>query len=597
MNTYKISGKVTDSDEKAVAQAEVRFVSGLATLGATPSAVIVSTEPIEWTSEVTGFTGDRWAAYAKYVAQSVAGLSYAEFKPQVVVKNPQLFASGFRFQDYLSYLLPVSPARNDGVVWDRVLAQFHGTRWDCWQQYVAGKVVGLDWPSFREAVANENPWLVQDGYTFRSEKEYKLPRTLGLDEFAVVTTTSSTGRYVVDALPAGDYRVEVILDGELVDTSHLTVAGDRPYDISISTIFPLIAAAAAPAGFVKRSGTRFLLNGQPFGRFVGFNMQALVHYGKGDIGEMAFSVPQHQQAQLAAARQIGARVVRVFLPVKNRSAQEVGDRLEALFSLIHSDFKGIYLIVALTNLYNNFGQFPQGDEKFFENIFNILQRPFFDRGYETNYLPFVRDIVTRFKGEPNIFAWEPGNELMCAQDPGLFVRFMKDITARIKELDPNHMVTTGMKSTQHSDMLIASNQHLRKELYGSPQIDFVTVHSYTRNKHAPNRPDDEDVFKDIELAQAFGKPLLVEEAGIVRLPRDNSNGEACDDGADRSDMLKDHLKRWFDIPETCGFLQWGFTVDRNTGDGDGCSGLVNGLHSDFQSMISVYSHFAIDLAN
>jgi len=75
MNTFKISGKVTDSDEKAVAQAVVRFVSDLATLGATPSAIVVWPEPIEWTSEVTGFTGDRWTAYAKYVAQRVAGLS------------------------------------------------------------------------------------------------------------------------------------------------------------------------------------------------------------------------------------------------------------------------------------------------------------------------------------------------------------------------------------------------------------------------------------------------------------------------------------------------------------------------------------------
>ena len=162
MNTFNISGKVTDSDGKAVAQAAVRFVSDLATLGATPGAVAVLPEAIEWTSEVTRFNGDRWPAYEKYVAQSVAGLSYAEFKIQVVVKNPQLLASDYRFKAYLSYLLPASPAGNDGVVWDRVLAQFQGARWDCWQQHVAGKVVGLDWPSFREAVAKENRALVQN---------------------------------------------------------------------------------------------------------------------------------------------------------------------------------------------------------------------------------------------------------------------------------------------------------------------------------------------------------------------------------------------------------------------------------------------------
>lgn len=336
--------------------------------------------------------------------------------------------------------------------------------------------------------------------------------------------------------------------------------------------------------FVQRSGTRFVHNGQTFQRFIGINLQGLVHYG--DIQEMVLSQPGHRLQQLQAARNMGARVVRVFLANRKRAPVVVVERLRQVLKLIEQHNLDLYVIPALTNFYHNWGQFVQGDDEFYQNHNNmtLLAPLFFQEGFRRNYLPYVEQIVSALRDEPRILAWEIGNEMKAEQDPHSFVRFNQTVAARIKALDPNHMVTTGMKSTQHAWM--EHEPTLRRELYGTDTIDFITVHSY---ENGPAADDDGDsaVYQDADLARELGKPLVVEEAGIFK----TMHGHAVDRGAE----LDRHMARWLDELGAYGYMQWGFD-SLPVGDGDRDVGMVRGDH-DWDDLYRRYQVRAQKLAH
>ena len=350
----------------------------------------------------------------------------------------------------------------------------------------------------------------------------------------------------------------------------------------------VVQAEAQPASvssfdFVQRQGNQFVHRGERFPRFIGVNVQGLVHYG--DIGDMPLSQPGHRLQQLQAAHSMGARVVRVFLANHRRPPGVVVERMRKVLALIEHNHLDLYVIPALTNLYHNWGQFVQGDEHFFQNIHNmtLLSPDFFRDGFRRNYMPFVEQIVHELRNEPRIFAWEIGNELKAEGDPDAFVRFNHAVARRIKEIDPHHMVTTGMKSTQHAWM---EHKHdLRRQLYATEDIDFVTVHSY-ENGPAEDDHGDSAVYADAHLAREVGKPLVVEEAGIFK----HHNGQGIDRGAE----LEKHLARWLDQEGAYGYMQWGFDSLR-IGDGDDHVGMVRD-HHDWDDLYRRYQARAQRLA-
>ncbi len=49
---FTLVGRVTDTNGRALANAVLRFISDLATLGATPQAVVAAQPTINWTREL-----------------------------------------------------------------------------------------------------------------------------------------------------------------------------------------------------------------------------------------------------------------------------------------------------------------------------------------------------------------------------------------------------------------------------------------------------------------------------------------------------------------------------------------------------------------
>ena len=68
-----------------------------------------STAPtVAWERNLTGFDGSRWDGWRRFVQGKVSGLTWAQFREEVMAHNPPLAAEGGRFRGDAAYLLPRS---------------------------------------------------------------------------------------------------------------------------------------------------------------------------------------------------------------------------------------------------------------------------------------------------------------------------------------------------------------------------------------------------------------------------------------------------------------------------------------------------------
>ncbi len=322
-------------------------------------------------------------------------------------------------------------------------------------------------------------------------------------------------------------------------------------------------APLPPGGLVSAKQGQFWLDGKPL-RFVGVNVRGLAHYGGKDV--LPYADAGHVALTLQAAKAIGARVVRVFAANDKQPHAVNAQRLKQTLDAAHAH--GLKLIVALTDYYPT-GFFPKDDAKFYYKDpwgYDVLVPTFFalpQGGWQENYEPWLKAVVPVAKGHPALFAWELGNEIKSPTAPAQFVAWAKQMAAAVKALDATHMVTVGLISTKSA----ALSDVQAKDLYGSPHLDFATIHAYDGS-------DEED---DSAVPKSLGKPFVVEEAGFS--------------GDNRGPKVDADVGKWVG-KGAVGYLQWGFmATPYDNGDGDGSFGMdqVLGTHKqDWDALSTVY---------
>ncbi len=152
------------------------------------------------------------------------------------------------------------------------------------------------------------------------------------------------------------------------------------------------------------------------------------------------------------------------------------------------------------------------------------------------YFNHLRNIVGRtnsitgkpYKDDPAIFAWQLGNEPRCfssekeIQDG--FIGWMTKAAAIVKELDPNHLLSTGNEGLMGSEEDI----ELVRRINSIPGVDYMTIHIWPYNwGWAKADSLEEDLPAAIEktsayiglhreLANELGLPVVCEEFGFPR---------------------------------------------------------------------------------
>lgn len=148
----------------------------------------------------------------------------------------------------------------------------------------------------------------------------------------------------------------------------------------------------------------------------------------------------------------------------------------------------------------------------------------------------VRNIVGRinsitgkpYKDDPAIFSWQIGNEPRCfSLEPEVregFLGWLTESARIIKELDPNHMVSTGNEGFFGCEQ----DWELTRQVNSIPGVDYMTIHiwPYNWNWVAADSPSQDlptaientgkYISDHVALADRLGMPLVCEEFGFPR---------------------------------------------------------------------------------
>lgn len=161
-------------------------------------------------------------------------------------------------------------------------------------------------------------------------------------------------------------------------------------------------------------------------------------------------------------------------------------------------------------------QFPQSDsaKALFANHVNYIV----SRTNRYNQIRYVDD--------PTVMSWQIGNEPRAFSDDNKepFARWMADVAAQIKSLDPNHMVSSGSEGSWGCE----NDMALFEKIHADPNIDYLNIHIWPYNwgwvkadsltELLPRAKENTKKYIDdhMVVARKYGKPIVLEEFGFPR---------------------------------------------------------------------------------
>ncbi|MCW3838050.1 cellulase family glycosylhydrolase [Sphingomonas canadensis] len=323
------------------------------------------------------------------------------------------------------------------------------------------------------------------------------------------------------------------------------------------------AASVAPASgpFVRRTGTRFALDGRPY-RFAGANIWYGAYLG-------AAASPGNRdrlKRELDRLAALGVTNLRLLASAEQgplRNSVKPGFRgpgnvwnatlLDGLdFCLAEMGRRGMKAVLYLTNFWEWSGgmatylyyvtgkyldmgdpahpwpAFPNATAQFYANPKAVAL-----------YHDWVRAIVGRtnaitgiaYAQDPAIMAWQLANE----PRPGggaetaapllpAFHAWIQGTARLIKSIDPNHLVSTGNEGLKGT----VESADIYRSAHGFSEIDYLTAHIWPLNWSWIDAKDlaatneagmarvRDYIAQHVAMARELGKPLVIEEFGYPR---------------------------------------------------------------------------------
>ena len=309
--------------------------------------------------------------------------------------------------------------------------------------------------------------------------------------------------------------------------------------------------------FVSVSGFNFIRNGKNYfvvsaNYWIAMNL-GVVDYQNGnrtrlkiDLDELKSIGVNHLRimASSEGPRSEPFRIVPPLMEAPGMYNLDVFDGLD--YALHEIGLRGMTATLCLSNYWQWSGGFAQfiswtenstipypsswnGTQWTLDPYINFVQytdRFYYMKGPQNLYLDHIKNIIKRvnkyskiaYIDDPAIFAWELANEPQFPPKS-----WIQDVSAVIKELDQNHLVTAGHEANQNwTDFYNA---------HSASTIDYATVHIWAQNRGIYNMTDPSEkniadaitwgigwIHQANEWALRVKKPLILEEFGF---PRDN----------------------------------------------------------------------------
>ena len=318
------------------------------------------------------------------------------------------------------------------------------------------------------------------------------------------------------------------------------------------------AALALAAGFVRVRGTHFIKgdNPRPY-YFIGTNMWYAPLLGSEGQGGNR----QRLCAELDSLRALGIDNLRILVGADAGSchAQTVQPCLQPQPGLLNDTLlagldyllaemsrRNMVAVIYLTNSWDWSGGFgfylratghgdsPNASGEGYRRYVDYAAGFFRDGEARKLYAQFVTQIVTRrnsltdtaYRDDPTIMAWQLCNEPRPFADDNKdsFITWVRETSALIKQLDPNHLVSVGSEGTVGCLM----DENLYRQIHACPSVDYLTVHVWPVNWGWAKRSALFDglarVYSESEaylqqhdlVALRLDKPWVIEEFGYPR---------------------------------------------------------------------------------
>ncbi|MFP2931714.1 cellulase family glycosylhydrolase [Pyxidicoccus sp. 3LG] len=245
--------------------------------------------------------------------------------------------------------------------------------------------------------------------------------------------------------------------------------------------------AAVPSNFLYRQGKQLYLNGAPY-QMVGVNSFSLTGCGMvpTDAQLDAFFAglrPNSLTRTWAFKPQGLARIERVV-----RAAEKYNQKL----------------ILTLAD-----GRSYCGEWDGYNGSDGSGKQPgWYSTGYRTNYVPWVREVVTRFRDSASVGMWELINEPGDA-DTATIKAFFSDVSTTIKQLDPNHLISSG----SWAPWAYGGEAGFRS-LHDLPNVDVGSLHEYDYDYNNGNTIVSPHFGPAVRAMDSLSKPLIIGETGI-----------------------------------------------------------------------------------
>jgi mannan endo-1,4-beta-mannosidase len=166
------------------------------------------------------------------------------------------------------------------------------------------------------------------------------------------------------------------------------------------------------------------------------------------------------------------------------------------------------------------------------------------------YHDFVRFIIGRtnqysglkYTDDPAIMTWEIGNEPRAFSNENIpaLEKMISETAALIKQLDHNHLVTTGTEGQWGCE----GSLEVFERIHAIPDIDYLTMHIWPKNWSWLNVKDipgsiDSSIVKTNKymndhfvVARRLNKPIVLEEFGLPRdmhgySPKESAKSRDC----------------------------------------------------------------------
>ena len=196
----------------------------------------------------------------------------------------------------------------------------------------------------------------------------------------------------------------------------------------------------------------------------------------------------------------------------------------------------------------------------------------------TLFLNHVKHVITRtnrytgkkYVDDAAIMSWQVGNEPRSFSDEGkpAFVKWLKETTALIRSLDPNHLISLGNEGTKGCE----EDMSLFEQINSDPNVDYLTIHIWPKNWSwiDPTQvvasvdtaivETDKYIDSHLAIAKKLNKPMVIEEFGY---PRDNHKYTLDDTTVARDTYYSNIFSKIISSKENngliagCNFWTWG----------------------------------------